>query len=90
MNATLKLNTAASAAQTVQSVLGTLYTQLSARLSALAGEISHAMQVESDAQRAIADLATMNERQLRDIGLMRSDIESAVRGRGHTDCRIGR
>lgn len=86
MNATLKMNTAASAAQTVQSVLAQAFT----RLSALAGNIHESVQVESDVQRAIDDLATMNERQLRDIGLMRSEIEAAVRGSLRGDSHIGR
>ena len=85
MNATLKMNTAASAAQTVQNVLTLAYT----RLSAVAGDIRNALQLERDVQRAIDDLASMNERQLRDIGLMRSDIEGAVRGSLRGDSPIG-
>ena len=86
MNATLKMNTAASAAQTVQNVLTLAYT----RLSVVAGDIRNALQLERDVQRAIDDLASMNERQLRDIGLMRSDIEAAVRGSLRGDSPIGR
>lgn len=85
MNATLKLNAATSAAQTVQNVFTLAYT----RLSAVAGDIRNALQLERDVQRAIDDLASMNERQLRDIGLMRSDIEGAVRGSLRGDSPIG-
>jgi uncharacterized protein YjiS (DUF1127 family) len=79
MNATLKIHSAASAAQSVQLVLGSIH----ARMSRLAEQISLAVREENEAQRAIDQLSTMNERQLRDIGLMRSDIEPAVRGLTH-------
>jgi uncharacterized protein YjiS (DUF1127 family) len=79
MNATLKIQSAASAAQSVQRVLGNVLT----RIASLAGEIGTAVREEDEAQRAINDLAALNERQLRDIGLMRSDIEAAVRGLKH-------
>ena len=39
-----------------------------------------AIQAELAARRAIAELATMNDHQLRDIGISRHEIESAVRG----------
>lgn len=79
MNATLKIHSAASAAQSVQRVLGNVLT----RIASLAGEIGTALREADEAQRAINDLAALNERQLRDIGLMRSDIEAAVRGLKH-------
>jgi len=39
-----------------------------------------AVQAELAARRAIAQLASMNDHQLRDIGISRYEIESAVRG----------
>lgn len=77
MNATLKIHSAASAAQSVQLVLGAVL----ARAAALVEQIRMAVRAENDAQRAIDELSTLSERQLRDIGLTRSDIEAAVRGR---------
>ena len=79
MNATLKIHSAASAAQSVQLVLGNVLT----RIATLVEQIGAAVRKEDEAQRAIEDLAALNERQLRDIGLMRSDIEAAVRGLKH-------
>jgi len=79
MNATLKIHSAASAAQSVQFVLGNVY----ARISALAEQVSTAVRQENEAQRAIDELSSLNERQLRDIGILRSDIEVAVRGLNH-------
>lgn len=79
MNATLKIHSAASAAQSVQLLLGNAL----ARVSRLAEQVSQAVRQENELQQAISQLSTMNERQLRDIGLMRSDIEAAVRGLNH-------
>lgn len=79
MNATLKIHSAASAAQSAQLVLGNVLT----RIARLVEQIGTAVREEDEAQRAINDLAALNERQLRDIGLMRSDIQAAVRGLKH-------
>lgn len=76
MNATLNIPSAASAAQSAQRVLGGALT----RLSGLVAQIGTAIREEYELQRAINDLSELNERQLRDIGLIRSDIEAAVRG----------
>lgn len=76
MNATLRIHSAASAAQSVQLVLGNVLT----RVDKLIEQVRAAVREADEAQRAINDLSALNERQLRDIGLMRSDIEVAVRG----------
>lgn len=76
MNATLRIHSAASAAQSVQLALGNVLT----RVDKLIEQVRAAVREADEAQRAINDLAALNERQLRDIGLMRSDIEVAVRG----------
>ncbi|MBL8518778.1 MAG: DUF1127 domain-containing protein [Betaproteobacteria bacterium] len=79
MNATLKIHSAASAAQSVQLVLSHVLD----RIFTLTERVGRAVREEIEAERAIHDLASLSERQLRDIGLMRSDIEAAVRGLNH-------
>jgi uncharacterized protein YjiS (DUF1127 family) len=51
-----------------------------ARIVAFLKEVGTAIQTELAARRAMAQLASMNDHQLRDIGLSRCEIERAVRG----------
>jgi uncharacterized protein YjiS (DUF1127 family) len=50
-----------------------------ARILAVLKRIKTAIEAELAARHAITELASMNDRMLRDLGIKRSEIESAVR-----------
>ena len=58
-----------------------------ARLRAILARLIMAAKTELWVRRAIAELARMDDTMLRDIGIARSEIESAVRGRARKSGR---
>jgi uncharacterized protein YjiS (DUF1127 family) len=76
MNATLRTHSSASAAVSVERFVRGAYEQIVAFVA------SYRAAAESEAKtlKAIVELQSMSDRELRDIGLTRGEIESAVRG----------
>jgi len=76
MNATLKTHPAANTAESIlnayEKIAGFIATQVAAYVAAA--------EKEMNAQRAMRDLYDMSDRELRDIGITRGEIEQAVRG----------
>ena len=56
-----------------------LFQRWTARISATLSKVKLALQHEMQARRAAAELASMDDRMLRDIGVSRHEIESVVR-----------
>ncbi len=77
MSATLKINSTHTTAPSFQLLLG----DVRARIASWVGAFDEAMRVRREAEDAIDQLHAMSDRQLRDIGILRGDIESVVRGR---------
>jgi len=50
-------------------------------ISVLLARVKSALRAEVQARRAASELAALDDRMLRDIGIIRSDIERAVRRR---------
>ena len=76
MNATLKDNYAVGTASQAADSLLNLYEKAAGFVAAYVA----AAEREMKAQRAISDLYGMSDRELRDIGITRGEIEQAVRG----------
>ena len=76
MNATLKTHPAANTAESILNV----YEKVAGFVAAHVAAYAAAAEKEMHAQRAIRDLYSMSDRELRDIGITRGEIEQAVRG----------
>lgn len=76
MNATLRTHSSATAAISVERVLRGIYE----KAARFAAAYRAAAEQEMSTQQAMRDLYGMSDRELRDIGLTRGEIEQAVRG----------
>lgn len=80
MNATLKTHPAAGSAQHTAEALLSAYEKIAGAVASAVSKYVAAAEAEMKAQRAIDDLYGMSDRELRDIGITRGEIEQAVRG----------